>query len=358
MRVARITILVAALTACVLSLSSAAQAEHVKRLRPITYRDMDGQTLRLVPWQGKHVTLLLPRAPRSPRVIGEIIGALDRSWNYYAQTAGRVPRPYNSLHGRDEIAEVPTLNSCGGAACTYLGYTGANILAPYFDQLYSDAAEHHEYDQALFYEFGRSFWFWGRQLAVSCVTGGTCVHPHNDPVANLFSDSVITGYAVLMRWESMRAERIPGGPVLDPGGSGQQVSFLQGRRDMVALLGYYDRHPELTFADTIGQDRSPAPGLLQGTDFWASIMWHLAARHGGDLFLRRFFHHAHTLSRTTTVQAAVANWVRDANYAACVNLAPLFYRQWGFPRPDGRVTRRPPAGTVHEPRGSCRATRR
>lgn len=342
MRVARVTILLAAFAVCLAPLSTAARAERVERLRPIEYTDMDGQTLRLVPWQGKHVTLLLPPAPRSRRVVAKIIGALDRSWAYYAQTAGRAPRPYRSLYGRDEIAEVPTLNICAGAACSYLGFTGTEITTPYFDALYNDVAALHEYDQALFYELGRTFWFWGAQLA----PGGP------------FGDSVTSGYAVLMRWESMRGERIPGGPVLDPNGSGRQVPFLQARRDMVALLGYYNQHPALTFAGTLAQDKSPAPGLLEGTDFFSSIMWHLAGRHGGSLFLRRFYHHAFALPPTTTVTGAVTNWVRDASYAACVDLAPLFYRQWGFPRPDGRVSPRPPAHTVHEPRGSCRAARR
>ena len=306
---------------------------------------MDGQTLVEVPWQGRHVTLLLgPGGGR--QIFGEIVGALDRAWNFYAETVGRVPARINSLHGRDEIAEVPTLNSCGGAACTYLGATGTEILPLYFDQLYNDVAYRHEYDQVLFYELGRSFWFWGGQLSPL----GPLVNPATSP----FGNSVTTGYAVLMRWESMLAQDIPGGPVLDPNGSGRQVPFLQARRDMVVLLDYYDRHPALTFADTLGADRSPAPGLLQGTDFYSSIMWHLAARHGGPVFLRRFFHHAFALPPIGTVTGAVTNWVRDASYAACVNLAPLFYRQWGFPRPDGRVTPRPPAGAVREPRGSCR----
>jgi hypothetical protein len=284
------------------------------------------------------VTLLLQPARRSRHVLGQIIGALDRAWSYYATIAGQFPRPINSLRGRDEIAEVPTLNSCGGAACTYLGATGTEILPTYFDVLYDDVAALHEYDQILFYELGRSFWFWGPQLAPAGV-------------GNPFGNSVTTGYAVLMRWESMRSEHVLGGPVIGP--TGQLIPFLQSRRQMAGLLGYYDAHPALTFADTLGQDKSPAPGLLQGTDFWASIMWNLAARYGGNRFLERFFGYASDANSVRTVRGAVTDWVEFASDAACVNLGPLFYRRWGFPRRTGRVTRRPPAGNVRWPRGSC-----
>jgi hypothetical protein len=45
--------------------------------------------------------------------------------------------------------------------------------------------------------------------------------------------------------------------------------------------------------------------------------------------------------------------VQDSSDAACVNLAPVFYKRWGFPRPDGDVTQRPKAANVPEPQGSC-----
>lgn len=338
-RVQRLVVVALAVCLSVLALAGAARAERIKRLPPVTYRDFDRQTLRLVPWQGRHVTLLLEPGSRSRRVLAQAIGALDRAWSYYARIAGRVPKRINSLHGRDEIAEVPTLNSCGGAACTYLGATGTEILPTYFDALYNDVATLHEYDQILFYELGRSFWFWGSQLAPAGV-------------ASPFGNSVTTGYAVLMRWESMRAEHIRGGPVIGP--TGQLIPFLESRRQMAGLLGYYAAHPALTFAGTLAQDQSPEPGVGQGTDFWSSIMWNLAARYGGNRFLERFFGYASDANPVRTVRGAVTHWVNFASDAACVNLRPLFYRQLGFPRPNGRVSRRPRARTLRWPRGSCR----
>jgi hypothetical protein len=53
----------------------------------------------------------------------------------------------------------------------------------------------------------------------------------------------------------------------------------------------------------------------------------------------------------------LTNWVQAASYAACVDLSPVFYDRWGFPRPDGTVTPRPAADTVPEPpSGTCAVT--
>jgi hypothetical protein len=52
-----------------------------------------------------------------------------------------------------------------GAACSYLGVTGTEIEPPYFQTLYDGIANNDLYDQALFYEFGRNFWFYGDALA-------------------------------------------------------------------------------------------------------------------------------------------------------------------------------------------------
>ena len=283
-------------------------------------------------WREVRINATGPISLRYPAVMSKLVSALDRAWNYYANTTGRTPRTNRlTLNGRDEIAEVSSMNppnSCGGAACTYIGQTGTEILTQYFEHAYQQIAQHNLYDQPLFYELGRSFWFWGDQLAFKS--------PDLDPV--------VTGFAVLMRFESMAAAGVNGAPY-------NGTPFATFQSQVAALAGQYEADPSLTFAQTLAQDRSP--GAFGGTDFWASLMLQLIHRHGGQLFLSRFFHHAGSLPAASSTTDAVTNWVRDAGYAACVNLAPVFYRRWGFPRPDGHVTKRPNAASVPEPHGSC-----
>ena len=303
-----------------------ASAAGAKELAPVLYTAIDGHQEILTPWQGKHVTVLVePGVTRDPRVMNELVRALDRAWTYYANTTGKLPAVAHSLNGRDEIAEV---TSTCGAGCTYIGATGTEILSSYFESMYQELAEHDLYSQIPFYELGRSFWFYSPQLQFQS--------PDLDPV--------VTGFAVWMRFRSMAAAHVQGAPF-----NGTPFPTFVSQEE--ALAGEYEAEPSLTFADTLAQDKSP--GLYSGTDFWASLMMQLARRHGGQKFVERFWHHAAELPPASSTTGAVTNWVNDASYAACVNLGPVFYERWGFPRPDGSVTPRPPASAVPEPKGHC-----
>jgi hypothetical protein len=256
----------------------------------------------------------------------KLVLALDRAFAYHAQTTGRTPTPYHSLNGRDEIAEV---SSTCGAGCGYLGYTGIEMQTYWFESFYRQIAESGRYDQVPFYELGRNFWFWSPQLQFHA--------PDQDPV--------VTGFAVWMRFRSMAAAHVKGAPF---NGTTPFETFAS---QVAALAGQYEADPSLTFAETLAQDKSP--GLYGGTEFWASLMMQLAERHGGQSFVERFFRHAAELPAASSTTEAVSNWVTDATYAACVDLKPVFYERWGFPRPDGTVNARPAASTVPEPPGHC-----
>jgi hypothetical protein len=301
----------------------------VKQLRAVSYTAIDGHQETLVPWQGEHVSVLVEAGvPRKHKVMTRLVRALDRAWDYYAATAGQLPATAHSLNGRDEVAEV---SSTCGAGCTYIGATGTEILTSYFESMYQQIAQSDLYDQIPFYELGRSFWFWSPQLEFHT--------PDQDPV--------VTGFAVLMRFRSMTAAGVAGAPF-------NGTPFVAFADQVAALAVVYEADPSLTFADTLAVDTSP--GLYGGTDFWASLMMQLADRHGGQMFLARFFQHASTLPATSSTAGAVTNWVQDANYAACTDLSSVFYLRWGFPRPDGTVSPRPPAGAVPEPTGHCRSS--
>jgi hypothetical protein len=300
--------------------------DRVTQLPAVLYTAIDGHTETLTPWQGRNVSVLVEAGVTRDRlVMTKLVRALDRAWDYYARTTGRLPATAHSLNGRDEVAEV---TSTCGAGCTYLGASGTEMLTSYFESMYQQIAQDNLYDQIPFYELGRSFWFWSAQLQFQS--------PDQDPV--------VTGFAVWMRFRAMSAAHVNGAPY-------NGTPFPTFASQVAALSGQYEADPSLTFADTLAVDRSP--GLYGGTDFWASLMMQLAARHGGQTFVARFWHHAGDLPAASSTTDAVTNWVQDASYAACSDLSPVFYARWGFPRPDGSVTPRPPASTVPEPKGRC-----
>ena len=299
-----------------------AAARAATQLQPVSYTDFDGHAETLVPWQGEKVVVLTdPRTARDPDVMTRLVGALDRAYGYYADTTGRTPALNKSLNGRDTVAEVP--HTCG-AGCGYLGSTGIEVQTDYFESMYREVAQNDRYSQIPFYELGRNFWFWSPQLEFK--------PPEQDPV--------ITGFAVWMRFRSMAAAGVNGAPF-------NGVPFSTFASQVAGLASQYEADPSLTFAQTLAQGKSP--GAYGGTDFWASLMMQLARRHGGQEFVTQFWHSVAYLPAATSTAGAVANWVKAASYAAGVDLKPVFYQRWGFPRPDGSVTERPPASAVPEP---------
>ncbi len=326
----------------------------VEQLPAYTYTRHDGKTETLTPWQGGHVTVLTEAGARDPTVMTSLVGALDRAWAYYATVTGRSPAENQyALNGRDMIAEVlhtycgPKVKNeqqANDVACTYIGATGTEILAPFFDYGYDEIAQHNLYDQVLFYELGRSFWFWGPQLSFHKPSGAP----------STWEDPVTTGYAVLMRFESMAAAGVSGAPPVDT-----HTSFSTYYNEIAELASVYEANPSFTFNETLAQDKPP-PGNYQcgsgacgGTDFWASLMLQLAARHGGSSFLSRFWRDASTYPPAGGTVGAVTHWQLLAGQAACTDLSSVFYTSWGFPDADGGVMVRPPASDIPDPKGRC-----
>ena len=301
----------------------------VTQLPPMQYKTFDGATETVVPWQGEKVTVLTESGTsRDPAVMTRLVSALDHAYRFYARMTGREPDRFDAfmLNGRDTIAQVPSTCSGAGAGCGHLGAMGIEVADPYFDELYDGVRDHDQYSQIPFYELGRNFFFYEGQLKFHEPAG---------------EDTVVTGYAVWMRFESMTAAAV------EDDQAGEDL-----RQQDIHLVDKYEADPSITFADTLDQNRSPAEN--SGTDFWASLMMRLAARYGGTTFIQRFWHTVAALPAATTTVGAVANWERAASRAACADLFDVFYTRWGFPLPDG-ASRRPPAATVpYPPRGRCR----
>jgi hypothetical protein len=308
----------------------AATSCTVTRLSPVRYTAIDGHAETLTPWQGPKVTVLVePGVTRAATVMARTVCALDRAYTYYQNTVGRSPAPARTLNGRDTVAEV---TSTCGAGCTYIGKTGTELLTATFNNFYNKIACCDQYDQAAFYELGRSFWFWDNQLKLPS--------PCTDPV--------VTGFAVWMRFRSMSAAGVAGAPFPGPGGT----PFNTFKSQVQGLEGVYDSNTSDTFKGTLCAGRSP--GMYGGTDFWASIMMKLASLYGDQKFTSRFWHHASLLPAATSMPGVITNWLNEADYASCVNLRPVFYRRWGFPQPNGAVVNpRPVASTVPFPVGHC-----
>jgi len=268
---------------------------------PYEYTSFDGQKLLLYPYAGTHVVLLVTEKYYDQAVLTKITQAVDRAYDYYMQATGREPAPYNCYQGRSTIAVVPSNH--GAAGLGMVGVTGIQILTDNFDTLFRGVADHNQFDQLVFYELGRNFWF------------------YEDKVSYPAQDSIATGFAVFMRFMSMEAAGIAGGPF------GNQ-DFDSFKAEVKGLLDIYLADPSLNWSNTLQIGKSPGAG--GGTDLFASFMFGLRDRFG-DAFLMNIWKEIDALPVRITTQDAVDNFVTAASRAAKQNLRGLFAYTWRWP---------------------------
>jgi hypothetical protein len=148
----------------------------------VAYQTFSKKQLQLRPFVGRNVVLLLaPERQPAQIVIDRVLSAADRGWDWYKDMFGRAPTPSSMHEGKATIAEVP--DTCG-AGCGLMGFTGIEMLPKYAD-LMLDQAVHDRYNQLMFYEFGRNFFFF------------------REPLGRL--DAFITGFAHVNRFYCMDA---------------------------------------------------------------------------------------------------------------------------------------------------------
>jgi hypothetical protein len=131
---------------------------------PQVYTDIDGAVLNLFAWEGANMMILSNSNNLNRTTMFKWLRAMDETYAFYKNCTGRAPESFapTFIDNRSTIADVPA--TCG-AGCSYIGFTGIEMLNTYFDIMYNGIDNNNQYDQVDFYEFGRNFWFYSPQLA-------------------------------------------------------------------------------------------------------------------------------------------------------------------------------------------------
>ncbi len=300
----------------------------------ITYRSFDGETLARHATSGRKVALAVAARDTDQAVLQQALKALDAAYACYAEATGREPaeRKESMWKGCTLVAEVE--KTCG-AGCGYLGTRGIEIMPAYLQTLLTGIATKQQYDQVLFYELGRNFWFYGDQLEYQAADAKT--------------GSVTTGYAVFMRFVAMEAAGVEGGPF-------NQRPFAEFRAEVEGLVDSYERDPQWTWQTTLREAKGvPNKMSLGATDLFASFCFRLMREFGGPAYIGRLWREVGRCPAAKTTQDAVDNFVVAASLAAKRDLAPMFVAQWRWPVSAKGRERAKKAGPAVEQLGETRA---
>ncbi len=268
------------------------------------YTNFNGVAMSLFAWEGNRVMILSRNSNLNRATMFKWVKAMDTTYGYYKNCTGRepgvIPRTY--INNRTTIADVAS--TCG-AGCGYLGATGIELQNTYFDIMYNAINNNNQYDQTVFYEFGRNFWFYGNQLA----------YKTNDPVT--------TGYAIFMRFMAMNAAPVNGAPF----GS---LSYSQFQNKIIEQVDLYLANSSLTWANTLGTGQGVPGGFGGSGDLFASFCFRLRRDYGGENFIQNLWKKAGLRPTAITTQDAVDNFFIAACQAANRNLTSVF-QIWRWP---------------------------
>jgi uncharacterized protein (TIGR03437 family) len=266
---------------------------------PVTYTSQAGQSYTLYPWFGQKVALLTQSGSLDAPAMSATLTALDSAWGIYEQITGGDPVPYGptSLNGKDIIAEVPDGTSCG-AACSYVGKTGTDLEATYFLVLYNGVLQNRQYDQVMFYELGRNFWFYDPQLGS----------------VNAF----VTGFAIANRFISMDRSGLHGGPF----NNFSYAAFEQS--DMTDLLDSYLADPAYTWRNTLLTGTAyPNPNNWGVSDLAGSMFYRIYSDSGFEAY-KSFWRALSQLPNAPNSPAAIKNFLSAAKTATGRDYSFLF----------------------------------
>lgn len=266
----------------------------------VPYKGFSGEPYDLYPWFGQKVVFLTATNTLDVPTMNGALAALDSAWGIYEQMTGDDPTAYSptTLNGRDVIAVVPDAAIPGCATCSYLGFTGSEMAQTYFDVLYNGVKTNGQYDQVMFYEFGRNFWFYGLQLAKV--------------------DPFVTGFAIGNRFVSMDRVPVAGGPF-------GALTFPDFQRSiLIDLLTGYLNNPALSWRNTLLTATAPPNQHGWGAaDLAGAMFYRIYADYGFDAY-KSFWRSLAKQPAAVTADDTIRNFLAAANTATGRNYGFLF----------------------------------
>lgn len=263
----------------------------------VDYVDFEGNAHQLFLWLGREVALLTRTADYDPAMMAAIVEWYDKGYEHYARITGRKPWSFYSVGGRNTIAEVP--QTCGWG-CGMLGATGVEMITKGWEDLFALYREEGAIYGVILYEFGRNFYFYGRQMgyrAPDCA-------------------DVAAAFALTMK---VLCYHDGGLPIPD--------SVRKYEESISQRLDSYIADKNQRFDNTLCVNKKSG-------DLLAAMILRLHRDYGGEEFISRFWQSIGRQDEANSTQDAVDNFVRAACLASERNLTGLLAGPWKFPVSD------------------------
>jgi len=251
-------------------------------LTPVQYTSFQGKNLTLYAYKGRNISLLVDKSTYDITVLLKLIDKLDLAYDYYHLITDKYPEIFKVYDGLLSIAVV---DSTCGAGCGYLGWTGVEIQSSYFEQTYNEIRNNNRYTHLLFYELGRNFWFYGKQLGDKM-------------------DAFVTGFAVANRYRAMEYANALGAPEINK-------SFEQLKNQIFTEVPHlYFKNDSLSWLNTLALNVPPEnPYGLDCVCLAAGLLNRIWTDFGNSIYAN-FYKALYKLPIANTQQEAANNFIQ------------------------------------------------
>lgn len=288
-----------------------------------SYVSFDNQNYNFYVYEGKNIAFLTQdnyfNAPEYERMRA-IVSTFDKVYEWYEFYTGSKPTPWGpTLYNNKLTVATGVLTTCG-AACGYVGFTGIEVQKTFWDNYYVNnliTLNNNLYDQVIFYEFGRNFWFLDDRFR----------NYQNPPVGLLFMDGA---FAIFMRFITMEKVNVQGSTFV----GSVTLPFNIFKNAITGMMTTYI-NGSYNFNNTFKIDRGVpsaiAPtGNTGASDLMASLLFDLRDRFG-DLWLNNIWKKIRLRPQANTIQEAADNFIISCAEAIQLNIIPLFENYYRWP---------------------------
>jgi hypothetical protein len=215
-------------------------------------------------------------------------------------------RVRNSNGNQYYIAEVKT--TCG-IGCGRLGSPGIEIEKQKFDRIYQGYIKYKKFDSLVFYELGRNFWFYDKQL--------TCSNSNLD-------QGMRTGFAVFMRNICVQKLRIDADSI-------NGYSYSDYFKELKSIFYAYSADPTLDIVKVFVEGHLPSLSLgynVSQSNFFASLLFYLYEKpEFGDLWLSKVWSEVENQPKAKNEMDVLNNFFNACCKSTNKNLYSLFINE-------------------------------
>ncbi|MCC9642483.1 family 20 glycosylhydrolase [Rhodopirellula sp. JC740] len=270
----------------------------------------------MLAWEGENVVFLTKKGNYSREELTAFVKRLDDGWGTYSELVGQQPRQFKAIHNKPVICALPQADLSCGHGCGYVGATGIEASAFYSTDLPNFQKDPSSFRHYYFYEMGRNFFVFGDRHS-------------------LFT----TGYAVFMRYVCMDRLKCKD---LDA----RTRKTIERCEEIYANsdIGFYEAFTNLGDGEKANRLKDAEGRTIHPSDqpvMYATAMLKLRRDHGGDEFVKRFYHTLRQCkpAKATNIESAKTqafNWLVSASFAAEEDLTPVFADRWRMPMTDNQ----------------------